>query len=77
MSDMSGITVQKSQSSQHIGNLPDDLTYSRLIQAFAKKLGALVEWRKVELVDGREGYILFFPLANWRVDTTGELIPNE
>lgn len=52
------------------------LTHVKIISAFAAKLGTLVEWRKVTLVDGREGYALFFDQKNWLVDPmTKELTP--
>lgn len=52
------------------------LTHVRIIGAFAAKLGALVEWRKIELGDGRTGYALFFDAKKWLVDpVTKELTP--
>lgn len=50
--------------------------HAKIISAFAAKLGALVEWRKVSLRDGREGYALFFDTDKWLVDPlTKELTP--
>lgn len=50
--------------------------YASLIHALAVKLSKLVEWRKVELADGRHGYALFFDSAKWLVDPdTKELTP--
>jgi hypothetical protein len=64
-------TTAKAQSpkgSQPTPNLQDVPNAVRLIQALAGKLGALVEWKKLTLGDGREVYALVFPVSKWRVD---------
>jgi hypothetical protein len=64
-------TTAKAQSpkdSQATPNLQDAPNAVRLIQALAGKLGALVEWKKLTLGDGREAYALVFPVSKWRVD---------
>lgn len=68
--------VKSPKDSQHTPNLQDAPNAVRLIQALAAKLGALVEWRKLTLGDGREVYALVFPVSNWRVDPESkELLP--
>ena len=52
------------------------LTYAKIISVFAEKLGKLVEWRKIILPDGREGYVLFFDTKKWMIDPVSiELTP--
>lgn len=71
-------TVQKSQNSQVTPNsLPNPIqTYARIISVFATKLGALAEWRKIELGDGRTGYALFFDEKKWTINPVSiELTP--
>ena len=54
-----------------------NLAYSRIVQAFAAKLGALVFWRRIKLGDGQEVYALCFPVRKWEVDPVSkELKPN-
>lgn len=69
-SDTSATTAKaKSQKgSQLTPNLQDAPNAVRLIQALAGKLGALVEWKKLTLADGREVYALVFPVSKWLVD---------
>lgn len=47
---------------------PPNLAHSRIVQAFAAKLGTLVFWRKVQLGDGQEVIALCFPTLLWEVD---------
>jgi hypothetical protein len=71
-------TARQSPNSQHTPNslVNPHLMHVRIISAFAAKLGALVEWRKIELGDGRTGYALFFDEKKWLVDpVTKELTP--
>ena len=56
------------KASQPIPNLQDVPNAVRLIQALAGKLGALVEWKRLTLGDGREVYALVFPVSKWEVD---------
>ena len=64
------------KDSQRTPNLADVTNASRLLQALSTKLGALVEWKKLELADGREAIALVFPLDKWTVDAeTKELVP--
>jgi hypothetical protein len=57
-------------------NLQDIPNATRLILALVGKLGALVEWKKLTLADGREVYALVFPVSKWHVDPeTKELQP--
>jgi hypothetical protein len=68
--------AQSQKGSQATPNLQDVPNASRLIQALVGKLGALVEWKKLTLGDGREVYALVFPLNKWRVDPESkELLP--
>jgi hypothetical protein len=73
------VTTAKAKSpkdSQHTPNLQDAPNATRLILALAAKLGTLVEWKKLTLVDGREVYALVFPVSKWQVDPeTKELQP--
>ena len=69
-SDMS-VTTAKAKSpkdSQRTPNLQDAPNATRLLTALAAKLGALVEWKKLTLADGREVYALVFPVSKWTVD---------
>jgi hypothetical protein len=70
MSDTSVTTAraQSQKDSQLTPNLQDAPNAVRLIQALAGKLGALVEWKKLTLGDGREVYALVFPVSKWEVD---------
>jgi hypothetical protein len=64
-------TTAKAKSpkdSQLTPNLQDVPNAVRLIQALASKLGALVEWKRLTLGDGREVYALVFPVSKWEVD---------
>jgi hypothetical protein len=63
------------KDSQRTPNLADVTNASRLLQALSSKLGALVEWKRLELGDGREVIALVFPLDKWTIDPTGELVP--
>src|SRR5688572_6990040 len=47
---------------------------ARLIMAIADKLGNLVFWKRVELVDGREVIALCFDTAKWKTNDKGELV---
>jgi len=68
-SDISGISVQKSQTSlQPTDNFQDAPNAARLIHALASKLGTLVEWRFLTLKDGRQGWALFFSATKWEKD---------
>lgn len=60
--------AQSQKDSQATPNLQDAPNAVRLIQALAGKLGALVEWKKLTLGDGREAYALVFPVSKWHVD---------
>ena len=40
----------------------------RMIMAFVSKLGELVQVRNVTLADGRKGWMIFFPSANFEID---------
>jgi len=76
--DMSDSTVPTSPSFQATGNLQEEspnATNAHLVQAFAAKLGALVEWHRIELGDGREMLALCFPLGNWEVSEHDSIIP--
>lgn len=76
--DTSDTTAKaKSQKgSPRTPNLQDAPNAARLIQALAAKLGALVEWKKLTLGDGREVYALIFPVGKWDVDPVSkELLP--
>lgn len=74
-------TVPLSPNFQATENSKEDMknpnaSFAQLIMAFAGKLGKLVEWRKIKLGDGREGYALFFELGKWEVDPVSkELLP--
>lgn len=70
MLDTSDTTAKaKSQKdSQLTPNFQDVPNAVRLIQALAAKLGALVEWKRLKLGDGREAYALVFPVSKWEVD---------
>lgn len=61
---------QPTQNSQESPNA----NYANLITAFAAKLGKLVEWRSVELGDGRKVLALCFPMETWEVDATNALV---
>jgi hypothetical protein len=62
------------KASQATPNLQDIPNAVRLIQALGAKLGALVEWKRLTLGDGREVFALCFPVSKWEVDpTTKEL----
>ena len=68
--------AKNQKDSQRIPNLQDIPNAVRLIQALAGKLGALVEWKKLTLGDGREVYALVFPVSKWEVDPVSkELLP--
>ena len=69
ISDMSDTIVPQKPNFQPMATWQGNAnaTNANLVQAFAARLGALVEWRRVELADGREGYALFFPDDNWQV----------
>lgn len=65
------------KDSQPISNSVEkspNAVFVRIIQAFAAKLGTLVEWRKIELGDGREVYALCFPLSRWEVDAVSKAL---
>lgn len=70
MSDTLGLNHQKSHNSLPTPNLvkTPNAAYAIALGTFAEKLGALVEWRHVELGDGRRGWALFFPDAKWSVN---------
>lgn len=77
-SDISVTTAEAKSPkvSQRTPNLQDAPNAARLIQALAAKLGALVEWKKLTLGDGRQVYALIFPIGKWDVDPqTKELLP--
>jgi len=79
ISDTSASTVPQKNDSpltpNSLGVTPNEL-HTKLIHALAVKLGVLVEWRKVELGDGRTGWALFFDERKWLVDPlTKELTP--
>jgi hypothetical protein len=61
------------QATKPLGE-PEETTNARLIVTFAAKLGALVEWRKIALADGREVYALCFPTNAWTTNQDGELV---
>lgn len=73
-------TTAKTKSpkvSQLTPNFQDAPNAARIIQALAKALGTLVEWKKLTLGDGREVYALCFPVSKWEVDLVSkELKPN-
>jgi hypothetical protein len=48
-----------------------------MLHAFVAALGNLLEWRKMELNDGRVGMVLFFDLTRWEVTADLELLPKE
>lgn len=52
---------------------PETTTNARLVVTFAAKLGSLVEWRKIQLADGREVFALCFPANVWGTNELGEL----
>lgn len=62
--------AQTSPSSQ----LTPNSTHAKMIQAFAAKLGALVEWKKITLSSGRVGYALFFDVSKWEVDPVSKAL---
>lgn len=71
-------TAPKNQNSQATPNslVNPRAVHAKIISAFAEKLGTLVEWRRLELGDGRTGYVLFFDDTNWLVDPVSrELTP--
>ena len=53
----------------------EETTNARIISTFADKLGALVEWQRLTLKDGREVYALCFPVRSWEISPNGELQP--
>lgn len=53
---------------------PEETTNARLVVTFAAKLGALVTWRKIELVDGSVVFALCFPTNAWTTNAEGELV---
>lgn len=70
-------TPHPSQISQATRNSLANQTHAKVISAFASKLGELVEWRRIELGDGRTGFVLFFDDKKWSVDpVTKELLPS-
>ena len=76
-SDMLGSTPPKNQSFQAGVNSEVDtpISLGRLIQTFAKKLKKRVEWRKIELLDKRTGWVLFFDDNKWELGEGNELVP--
>ena len=46
----------------------------QVLTAFAVKLAKLVEWRRLELADGREVIALCFPLGVWQISPNGTLV---
>lgn len=76
-SDMSASTAPKSRNSPPTPNSQEtpNALHAKALGAFAAKLGALVEWRHIQLGDGRRGYALFFPDARWIRNSSGELLP--
>jgi hypothetical protein len=60
--------AKSQKDSQPTPNLQDVPNAVRLIQALGAKLGALVEWKRITLGDGREVYALCFPVSKWEVD---------
>lgn len=48
--------------------IDETTTNAHLVTAFAAKLGALVEWRRLTLADGRGVIALVFPLDSWEID---------
>ena len=70
--DMSGITleVKSPKDSQLTPNSQENpnIIHIRMIMAFVSKLGELVQVRNVTLADGRKGWMIFFPSANFEID---------
>lgn len=80
MSGTSDTTAKEASpmDSQRIPNLQDAPNAARLIQALGAKLGKLVEWKRLKLIDGRVVYALVFPTDKWEVDPTSkELLPRK
>lgn len=80
ISDMSGSSPNQTsqigfQPTKALGELDKETTNARLVTTFAAELGALVEWRKLTLVDGREVFALCFPVGSWKISPNGELRP--
>lgn len=69
-SDISATTAKAKspKASQPTPNLQDVPNAVKLIQALGAKLGALVEWKRLTLGDGREVFALCFPVSKWEVD---------
>lgn len=68
-SDTWDFTPSEKTDSQPTKNSPNEVeTQVGILLAFAAKLGKMVEWRKIELGDGREVFALCFPLSTWKVD---------
>ena len=81
-SDMSDTTAQQSLDFQPTRNSleeSDEQVWINIIQAFADRLGDLVEWRSITLKqpDGRKGYALFFPIDHWRKEGKKILVKGE
>jgi len=76
-SDTLDLKAQKNQNSQATANSQIDspISIGRLIQTFAAKLKKRVEWRKIELLDGRTGWVLFFDETMWELGEGNELVP--
>lgn len=55
-------------------HLDAESTNAQIVVAFATKLGALVQWRKIELADGSVVLALCFPLSEWSTNAEGELV---
>jgi len=72
-----GETAQPKTNSQRSNNsaLDGPEALGNMIIAFGAKLGVLVFWKKLELIDGREVYALCFPTTKWKTGEKGELIP--
>jgi hypothetical protein len=68
----SGTTAPTSHNSPDTPNSP--AVAAKMIQAFAAKLGALVEWRRVRLPSGRSGFVLFFDVSKWEVDPVSKAL---
>lgn len=53
---------------------PETTTNARIVVTFANALGALVQWRKIELVDGSVVIALCFPTNVWEISPNNELV---
>jgi hypothetical protein len=62
------------QPTQALGEIDDVSANTQVLTAFASKLGALIAWRRLQLVDGQEVIALCFPLGVWEISPNGGLV---